>query len=183
MTPHPSAPEVRALRARLRDLEVETSGLVRQLREAPEAELPGAHLVLTAGGRQVLLSAALVEEVVRVVALQVVAGAAPAVAGAFTCRGRSLFAVDLGALLQGRGATRAHLDAHLVVLGTARPLALLVERVEEVVTGVSLVAGDPGRSSLQVEQGLSPLMVRVGPNVFPLLDAEQLAGWLESRVP
>lgn len=171
------------MRARLRDLEVETSGLVRALRGAPEPELAGAHLVLAAGGRQVLLSAALVEEVVRVVALQAVTGAAPAVAGAFTCRGHSLFAVELGALLEGRAAGRAHLDAHLVVLGTALPLALLVDRVEAVVTGVSLVAGEPGSASLQLQEGLSPVMARVGPNVFPLLDAEQLAGWLESRVP
>lgn len=182
MNPRPSAPEVNALRARLRHLEVETSGLLRQLREAPEAELAGPHLVLVAGRQELLLSASLVHEVVRVVSLQPVAGAAPAVAGSFICRGRSLFAVELGALLEHRAAVPAHLDAHLVLLGTAQPLALLVDRVKEVVTGVSLVSDDAGASPLQHE-GLSPLMARVGAKVYPLLDAGQLSTWLESRVP
>ena len=182
----PSAPEVVAIQARLRDLELETSGLVRRLREAPEVELVGAHLVLEAGGKEVLLGAASVEEVVRVVALQSVAGVASAVAGAFTCRGRSLFALELGALLEGRTAAPVHLDAHLVVLSTSSPLALLVDRVKAVVTsGVTLVGDERRGSSPQTlerrAQPLSKLVARVGDRVMPLLDPAQLSAFVQGR--
>lgn len=177
-----------AIQARLRDLEVETSGLVRRLREAPEVELVGAYLVLEAGGKEVLLGAAAVEEVVRVVTLQPVVGVAAAVAGAFTCRGRSLFALELAALLEGRAAAPAHLDAHLVVLGTASPLALLVDRVKTVVTtGVSLVGDErrgvsPQRPERRAQQ-LGKLVARVGGRVMPLLDAGQLSAFVQGRGP
>ncbi len=182
----PSAPEVVAIQARLRDLELETSGLVRRLREAPEVELVGAHLVLEAGGKEVLLGAAAVEEVVRVVALQNVPGVGAAVAGAFTCRGRSLFALELAALLEGRAAAPVHLDAHLVVLGTSSPLALLVDRVKAVVTsGVTLVGDERRSSSSQTPERrahpLSRLVARVGDRVMPLIDPGQLASFLQGR--
>lgn len=167
------------MRARLRDLEAEASGLVRRLRAAPAVELPGPHLVLSAGKNEVLLSAALVQEVVAVVALQPVPGAAAAVAGAFSCRGRSLFALELAALLEGRPAQPAHLDAHLVVLDTAQPLAVLVDRVKSVVTGVSLVSDET--NAAPVQGALASVVARVGETLYPLLDAHHLAAWLESR--
>lgn len=174
--------QVNALLARLKSLESEASGVLRQLREAPEVELPGPHLVLGAGAREVLLSAAAVQEIARAVALQPVAGAAPAIAGSFTFRGGARFAVDLGALLEGRAARPPLLDSHLVLLGTSRPLALLVDRVQAVVTGVRLVASDAGASALSRE-GLSPLMARDGARVSPLLDAALLDAWLEGKTP
>ncbi len=182
----PSAPEVVAIQARLRDLEAETSGLVRRLREAPEVELVGAHLVLEAGGKEVLLSASAVDEVVRLVALHPVAGVSAAVAGAFTCRGRSLFALELGALLEDRPASSAHLDAHLVVLDTASPMALLVDRVKTVVTtGVTLVGNQREATLPQAQerraQQLSDLVARVGNRVMPLLDPAQLATMVQGR--
>lgn len=191
MDPRPSAPEVVALKARLRELEAETSGLVRRLRSAPETELSGAHLVLEAGGKVALLGAASVEEVVRVVALQPVPGVATAVAGAFNCRGRLLFALELGALLEGRVARAPGLEAHLVVLGTAAPLALLVDEVVGVVTGVTLVADErrAGRAAEEREvperraQQLSRLVARVGDRVMPLLDAGALSAFVEGLAP
>jgi chemotaxis signal transduction protein len=179
----PSLNEVAALKARLRDLEAETSGLVRRLRAAPEAELAGAHLVLEAGGRDVLLSAASVDEVVRVVALQPVAGAAPAVAGAFSCRGRSLFAIELGAVLEGRAASPVHLDAHLVLLNLSAPIALVVDRVKAVVNGVTLVDEERRGAGREVAverraPKIGDLVARVSGKVMPLLDPSTLASLL-----
>lgn len=182
MSASPTNPQVDALLARLKRLESETSGVLRELRDTPEVELPGPHLVLGAGAREVLLSAASVLEIARAVALQPVAGAAPAVAGSFTYRGRARFAVELGALLEDRAAHPPHLESHLVLLGTSRPLALLVDRVQAVVTGVRLVAADAGPSTLSRE-GLSPLMARHGAKVAPLLDATLLDAWLEGKTP
>jgi hypothetical protein len=178
---------VAAIQARLRDLEAETSGLVRRLRAAPLAELGGAHLVLEAGGREVLLSAASVDEVVRVVALQPVVGVSPAIAGAFSCRGRSLFALELGAVLEARAAAPVQLDAHLVLLNSALPLALLVDRVKEVVSGVKLVADERrGDGEVTVERRapqLGKLVARVGARVMPLLEPAQFTSLLPERAP
>lgn len=183
-----SSPEAAALRARLRDLEAEASGVVRRLRETADAELPGAHLVLTAGTKQVLLAAASVEEVVATVALQPVVGMAAAVAGAFTYRGRSLLALELGAVLERRAARPPLLDAHLVVLNTASPLALMVDRVLSVVNGVTLVAEErAARGAAVPAEGdrrapsLGQLVARVGVQVMPLVDPAQLGAWVEGR--
>lgn len=185
-TKNSPAPDVVALKARLRELQAETSGVVQRLRETSDLELPGAHLVLEAGAKLALLSAESVEEVVHVVALQPVVGMSAAVAGAFTYRGRSVIALELGAVLERRPARRSQLDAHLVVLGTAQPLALLVDHVKAVVTGVTLVAdergegtdADPPLAERRSTQ-LSRLVARVGEQVMPVLDAGQLALWVE----
>lgn len=182
------APEVVALRARLRDLQAEASGLVHRLRASPDLELPGAHLVLEAGAKRALLSAESVDEVVHVVALQPVVGMSAAVAGAFTYRGRSVIALELGAVLERRAARRSQLDAHLVVLNTAQPLALLVDHVKAVVTGVTLVADEraertdtePPVAERRSTQ-LSRLVARVGAEVMPVVDAGQLALWVEGK--
>lgn len=167
---------------------METAGLVRRLREVPRAELAGAHLVLEAGGKEVLLSAASVDQVVRVVALQPVGGGAAAVAGSFTFRGQSLIAFELAALLEGRGASTFHLDAHLVVLACAAPLALLVDRVQAVVSGVTFVVDERRAPSPPVvgerrSQQLGRLVARVGPRVMPLLEAHELSSLLQGRAP
>jgi hypothetical protein len=98
------------------------------------------------------------------------------VLGSFVHRGTAVIAIDLARWL---GAEREpELDAHLVVLGAARPFALLVDRVAAVVDGPEVVGprdgADPWHGS-----GLAAAWCRVGDEVLPLLRLAPFAAMLE----
>lgn len=170
-----------SVRNRLRALELETASLLRALREQPDVELDGPHAVLEARGHAVLINAASVREVVRLVALDAVPSASAAVLGTFDYRAQTHFAVDLAALLTGTAPTRPALDAHMLVLSTAMPIALVAERVESVVTGLRVVAAQGEHPA--ATNGLVSLMVRAGARVLPLLDLHAVAARLGVATP
>jgi len=91
-TPAPGGADVVA---ELRRLEAELARAHAAMASCPRGtRLPGAYLVLEAGGSRALAPAAQVEEVVRVVATTPLPGAPDEVLGTFVHRGRTTVAVD-----------------------------------------------------------------------------------------
>ncbi len=170
------------LGARLRALEAEASKLVEQLRHQQGAAVPGAHVRVATGTTSVLLPAGRVRELVRLVAVQPVAGAPPEVLGAFSYRGQTHYAVDLAAALDGRSPSTPKLDAHLVVLNTSLPLALVVARVEGVVTDVTVALADDDWIPSERLAALAPVLCKTGPDLVPRLDPSRLAAQLEDTL-
>jgi purine-binding chemotaxis protein CheW len=128
--------------------------------------LPGAYLVLEAAGRRALVPGALAREVLRLVALAPVPRAPAPLVGSFVYRGSAVMAIDLARWL---GVAReADVDAHLVVLGAARPFALLADRVAAVVDEPE-VAGEAAEADPWQGAGLAAAWCRVGEEVLPLL--------------
>lgn len=107
----------------------------------PGERLPGLHLRVQVAGGQALVPAARIAEIARVVACDPVPGAPPWLLGAFVWRGAPALAVDLGTRLGAPPMTS--LDAVMVILDGAPPVALLVDEV----TGLSEdpVIGDVSR--------------------------------------
>lgn len=119
---------------------------------------PGAHLVVEAGGHHALIEAAGVVQIARIVEFTPIAGAAGAVLGGFVWRGRPGIALDLALIL---GSSREpELDAHFIVVGGARLLGILVDRVRHVVEA-------PVRVDAATEQ------------VLPGFRSEIIAGWCD----
>lgn len=131
-----------SVQERLSELEAEQARLRRELVSLEgELRLPGMYLTLEAAGTSALLAADTVQEVVRLVELEPLPGAPPHVAGTFTYRGRPAMAVDLAVLLGVR--RQPDLDAHLVICKGARTVAVLVDRVRDLVEAPVLVDGTP----------------------------------------
>ncbi|ATB47037.1 chemotaxis protein CheW [Corallococcus macrosporus] len=155
---------------RLGQLEAEQARLRQELASlAGELRLPGMYLTVDAAGTSALLDAESVQEVVRLVELEPLPGAPAHVAGTFVYRGSPAVVVDLAALL---GVKReASLDAHLVVCGGARTIAVLVDRVRDLVEAPVLVDGTPeGTSPLPWDaSGLMAGLCRTPEGVRPLL--------------
>ncbi|NOK02655.1 MULTISPECIES: chemotaxis protein CheW [Myxococcus] len=156
---------------RLSQLEEEQARLRQELASlAGELRLPGMYLAVDAAGTSALMDAETVQEVVRLVELEPLPGAPAHVAGTFVYRGSPAVVVDLAALL---GVKReASLDAHLVVCGGgARTVAVLVDRVRDLVESPVLVDGTPdGTSPLPWDaSGLMAGLCRTPEGVRPLL--------------
>lgn len=173
-TPHSPTIEAQLRRTsvqeRLGALEAEQARLRQELVSlSGELRLPGLYLTLDAAGTSALLVADAVQEVVRLVELEPLPGAPPHVAGTFIYRGSPAVAVDLAVLL---GVKREPaLDAHLVICKGARPVAVLVDRVRDLVEAPVLVEGTPdGDVALPWDgTGLMAGLCRTPEGIRPLL--------------
>jgi purine-binding chemotaxis protein CheW len=159
-----------SVQQRLSELEAEQGRLRRELASlAGEVRLPGMYLTLDSAGTSALLDADTVQEVVRLVELEPLPGAPPHIAGTFVYRGRPAVVVDLSALLGVRRVPA--LDAHLVICKGARTVAVLVDRVRDLVETPVLVDGTPdGSEALPWDAtGLMAGLCRTPEGVRPLL--------------
>jgi purine-binding chemotaxis protein CheW len=158
---------------RVRALELELSQAQTELAALGGEALPGMHLGVEAAGRRGLVAASRVIEVVRLVALQPIPNAPPALLGTFVCRGVAVAAVDLAALL---GASRVpSLDAQIAILAGAPPVGLVVDRIhglrERPVLHGAPNEEIPGWQSSRLVVGFCT----VGGEVLPLLDPGPVA--------
>jgi purine-binding chemotaxis protein CheW len=169
--PHPARAD---LVVRLRQLEGQLQEVQARLLTMGGEALPGMYLVVEAAGRSALLPASRVREVVRIVALTPLVGAAPHVCGTFVCRGAPVVVVDLGRAL---GAAREpELDAQIVILAGAPAVGLLVERVPRLVEDPRLFGGDVAEATPDGWRG-SRLVAGLcvdGGVVLPVLDPTPL---------
>ena len=169
---HPVNSQVRRLsvQERLSELEAEQARLRRELVSlAGELRLPGMYLTIDAASTSALLAADSVQEVVRLVELEPLPGAPPHIAGTFIYRGAPAVVVDLAALMGVRRVP--DLDAHLVICKGARTVAVLVDRVRDLVESPVLVDGTPdGTQPLPWDAtGLMAGLCRTPEGVRPLL--------------
>jgi purine-binding chemotaxis protein CheW len=171
------------LRQQLHLLEAECSRIVEQLARLETHEcLPGLHLLIEVGGYCALLPAAPVREIARLVEWTPVPGMPAFVLGSFIYRGQAVFAVNLAACL-GRPQEPA-LDAHLVVLASSVPMALVVDRVGGLVDSPLLAAQElRGAEEAPLNAALVSAVCRVGQQLFPLLSVERLVSWLHREQP
>ncbi|MFB1479563.1 chemotaxis protein CheW [Corallococcus sp. RDP092CA] len=132
-----------SVQQRLSALEAEQNQLRQELASLQgEVRLPGLYLTVEAGNTAALVPAKLVQEVVRLVAMDPLPGAPVHVPGSFVYRGTPAVVVDLARLL---GVKRTpDLDSLLVVLDVGRLVALLVDRVRDLVEAPALVDGSQG---------------------------------------
>lgn len=169
----------RELVERLERLEAELAEAGAALVELGPERLPGLHLAVEVAGHRALLPAARVCEVLRLVATRPLPGAPPEVLGTFSLRGAAVTALDLGRCL---GADREpELDAVLVVLGGARLLAVLVDRVLAVEERADLLQEPPSpeRGGAWAGARLAAGLCRWRDEVVPLLDVPALLHRLE----
>src|SRR6185437_12822103 len=121
--------------------------------------------------------AALVSEVVPVLAWVKVAGAPAHVLGSFSYRGRPTLALDLATLV---GSPRPlALDAHVLVLAAARPIALAVDQVIGLLDSPATLLEDPAGSTGWKASALVEGFCADGAALVPLLrisTLEQNAG-------
>jgi purine-binding chemotaxis protein CheW len=160
--------------ARLRQLEGQLQEVQARLLALGGEALPGMHLVVEAAGRSALLPAARVQEVVRIVALTPLVGAAPEVSGTFVCRGAPVVVVDLARALGAEG--EPGLDAQIVILAGTPAVGLLVEGVPRLVEDPKLFAGDVAAATPEGWRG-SRLVAGLcidGGEVLPVLDPAPL---------
>lgn len=169
------------LRTRLAALDAERDRLQAELVAlGPGEPLPGMHLAVEVAGRRALLPASRVLEVVPLVPFSPLPRAVAHAPGAFLYRGQPAVALDLASLA---GTPREpDLDAHLVVLASRRPFALLVDRARPladppVVAAGDADAGDPWRGS-----PLVAALCRCGDEVVPLLATAALERALAAEV-
>ena len=134
---------------------------------APGTSLPGTYVVVEAADQRACVPAALVNEVVPVLAWVKVAGAPAHVLGSFSYRGRPTLAMDLATLV---GSPRTlSLDAHVLVLAAARPIALAVDRVLGLIDSPATLLEDPaGKTGWRASQ-LVEGFCRDGDSLVPLL--------------
>ncbi len=172
-----AAPERRlALQRRLADLASELHRVERDLVAlGPGERLPGLHLLVEAAGHRALVAASEVQEIVRLVAFAPIPGAPRHALGTFVFRGRPVVALDLASFLSV--ARVPSLDAHVVVLGGARALGLVVDGVRAVVDAPLLVEGEAASAwgGTRLVAGLC----RVGDEALPLLGLGALARAVE----
>lgn len=159
MSGPPATSPADALLERAARLERELLDLERQLTEVGAGTTrAGLHLVVEVGEHRVLLEARGVVQITRVVEFLPILGAPEAVLGSFIRRGEAGVAVDLARVL---GCTREpDLDAHLVIVGGARLLGVVADRVRHVVEAPTRV--DPRAERL-----------------LPGFRAELVAGWCD----
>lgn len=161
------------LRKRLAALDAERERLQAELLAlGPGEPLPGMHLAVEVAGRRALLPASRVLEVVPLVPFSPLPRAVPHASGAFVYRGRPAVALDLGSLA---GTPRApDLDAHLVVMSSARPFALLVDRVRPLAQPPVVAPGDADAGDSWRGSPLVAALCRCGDEVLPLLATSAL---------
>ena len=119
------------MRRRLYELEREASRLYADLTSARGERLPGDYLLADAGSHSVLVPVAAVAELVRLVDYVPLPNAPPFVLGTFLYRGTVVTVVDLARYLGTPHEPR--LDAHVIVLSSSRPMALVVDQVRGLV--------------------------------------------------
>jgi purine-binding chemotaxis protein CheW len=132
------------LHARLEQLQAELAGLHSQLAKlGPGEALPGLFVLVDVGDQVAALPSSLVLEVVRLVQTTHLPESPAHVLGTFVYRGEPALAVDLKRYL---GMTQAEpdLDAHMVVLATARPMAIVVDRVRALVEAPKVAEAPAG---------------------------------------
>jgi purine-binding chemotaxis protein CheW len=157
---------------RLASLEEEIVRLRRELATlGVEQRLPGLYLTVEVAGTTALLPVEAVLEVVRLVAIEPLPTALPHVVGTMLYRGKSAVVVDVSAMLGVR--REPDLDAHLVICGGARTVALLVDRVRDLVESPLLVEGSAsGTASTPWDgTGLMAGLCRTPEGLRPLLRA------------
>ncbi len=162
----------------LERLEEELAGAEAALLALGDEPLRMLHLAVEAAGRRALLPAGRVREVLRVVATQPVPGAPPEVLGTFVLRGTPVTVLDLARLL---GVVREpSLDAHIVVLGGARAVGILVDRVLAVEDEARVASGGSTEETAPWSGGLLlGALCRWGDQVLPLLDPVSLVRHVE----
>lgn len=154
----------------LASLEAEQARLRRELTTLGNSvRLPGLFLSVEVAGAVALLPADVVQEVVRLVALEPLPGAPPHVSGTFMYRGTPAVVVDLATLLGVR--REPELEAHLVVSRGVRPVALLVDRVMDLVEAPLLVEATPedGSHTPWDASGLMAGLCSTASGIRPLL--------------
>jgi purine-binding chemotaxis protein CheW len=170
-----------ALVAELRRLEDELQRAQAELLALGGETVPGLHLVIDAGGARGLLSTARVAEVVRLVAIAPLAGAPPHVLGTFVCRGAPVLAVDLATVL---GITREPpLEAQIVILAGTPRVGLVVDRIERLVDGPRVFAGDAAGRTHEAWRGaglVAGLCVD-GTDVLPIVNTVPVLAGLPER--
>jgi purine-binding chemotaxis protein CheW len=139
-----------------------------------EQRLPGLFLTVEVAGTTALLPVEAVLEVVRLVAIEPLPAAHPHVSGTMLYRGTPAVVVDLAVLLGVR--REPDLDAHLVICGGSRMVALLVDRVRDLVEAPVLVDGvAPGEASNPWDAtGLMAGLCRTSEGIRPLLRASAI---------
>lgn len=164
-----------SVQKRLVALEEEIVRLRRELATlGADLRLPGLYLTVEVAGATALLPVEAVMEVVRLVAIEPLPAAQPHVRGTMLYRGTPAVVVDLAALL---GVKREpELDAHLVVCGGARTVAVLVDRVRDLVESPVLVDGAvTGDDSIPWDKtGLMAGLCRTSEGIRPLLRASAI---------
>jgi purine-binding chemotaxis protein CheW len=160
------------LRRRLAALDAERERVHAELVAlGPGEPLPGMHLGVDVAGRRALLPASRVLEVVPLVPFSPLPRSAPHALGTFIYRGQPAVALDLASLA---GAPRMpDLDAHLVVMASHRPFALLVDRVRPLAHSPVVAPGDAAAEGWRGSP-LVAALCRCGDEVVPLLSTAAL---------
>lgn len=172
-----SQSDTQALRRRLGQLEAEHARTCAELATGGgggETRLSGLFLVVEVFGGPMLVPAAMVAEVVRVVACTPLAGAPAHLLGSFLYRGTQAVAIDLSRLLGS--AREPSVEARMLVLSTSRPVGLVVERVSSLqsdpaVADWSQLEGERGRWA---GSALVSGLCRAGASIAPLLDVSRV---------
>jgi purine-binding chemotaxis protein CheW len=163
------------LQRRLRQLEAD---LIRTQAElaalGPGQKLPGLYLVFDVAGYSAALSVAQVSEIIRLVECTALPKAPVHVLGTFIYRGEPMITINLACFLGVGGEPR--LDAHMVVLEGARPVALVVDRVRSMVEAPVLAepSARDGRSDQWYASKLVSGLCRVGNELVPLINIDPL---------
>ncbi|WNG38545.1 chemotaxis protein CheW [Archangium minus] len=164
-----------SVQKRLALLEEEIVRLRRELATlGVDQRLPGLYLTVEVAGSTALLPVEAVMEVVRLVAIEPLPAALPHVRGTMLYRGTPAVVVDLSAML---GVQREpDLDAHLVICGGARTVAVLVDRVRDLVESPVLVEGSiSGDDSNPWDRtGLMAGLCRTPEGIRPLIKASAI---------
>jgi purine-binding chemotaxis protein CheW len=164
-----------SVQKRLSLLEEEIVRLRRELNTlGVDQRLPGLYLTVEMAGTTALFPVEAVLEVVRLVAIEPLPAAHPHVVGTMLYRGTPAMVVDLAVLLGVR--REPELDAHLVICGGARTVALLVDRVRDLVESPVLVDGSAaGEAPASWDgTGLMAGLCRTPEGIRPLLRASAL---------
>ncbi|MCY1076620.1 chemotaxis protein CheW [Archangium lansingense] len=178
-SPPMTAAEAQARRAsvqkRLALVEEEIVRLRRELATlGVDQRLPGLYLTVEVAGSTALLPVEAVMEVVRLVAIEPLPAALPHVRGTMLYRGTPAVVVDLAALLGVR--REPDLDAHLVICGGSRTVALLVDRVRDLVESPVLVEGAVSGEATNPWDGTGLMagLCRTPEGIRPLLRASAI---------
>lgn len=132
------------LHERLRQLESELAGVHSKLAKlGPGEALPGLFVLVDIGSQVAALPSSLVLEVVRLVKTTPLPEAPAHVLGTFVYRGEPALAIDLKRYL-GDPKHEPDVDAHMIVLSTARPVALVVDRVRALVDAPKVAEAPEG---------------------------------------
>ena len=138
------------MRRRLFELEQEAARLYVELGKLGANErLPGTYMVVEAGRFEAVVPASAVCEIVRLVEYLPAPGAPAHVLGSFIYRGTPVVAIDLARYFGAEHEPA--LDAHVAVLASSRPMALVTDRVRALIdtpvfAGTSAEADDWKRS-------------------------------------